>query len=132
VPWDTAITFTSAIITNGENYPQPYSFTAAGSLSYSTTLSTSPSSPQAIEALEFSLNMPAPGATYVKYFSIPVSYSVPANETLTLYAYLPIDDDNGTCDIYGTNGYLGAGTFDANLPEANVKFMPVYSENSTN
>jgi hypothetical protein len=100
---------------------KPYFFSV--NLPYNTTLTASPSSDQAIEALEHFLNITPPRGYTIAY-TVTGNVLVPAKGSVQISAYMPIDDENGTCDIYGTNGYQGIGTFDVHLPEANPKTIP--------
>jgi hypothetical protein len=101
----------------------PVNTTFSVDFSPATTLTISPCSPQAVEVLESILNI-QPLGVHTNTYVIPANFSVPPRQTTTIYAYLPIDDEKGTCDIYGSNGFQGSGTFDVNLPEANAKLIP--------
>jgi hypothetical protein len=110
-------------VVNNNDHAEPVSVPfPAVPLSYTTTLTTSPSSDQAVEALSYFYNMQPLGVTCTKNYSVLGSVMLQPRQSADIMAYVPIDDESGTCDIYGTNGFLGTGTFDAHVPGPNAQF----------
>jgi hypothetical protein len=124
VGWDSANVVQAGSVDNYTNTAmiKPYSFSNVP-IPHNTTITTSPSSQQAVEALSYFFNI-QPLGVYTNTYTVSGSVMVPANSSVSISAYVPIDDENGTCDIYSTNGYQGIGTFDVHLPEANAQSIP--------